>query len=77
MASDHITIEDKDIDIKKTLQEIEQMKPSVCFLWNKNEIEIVSDNYTDLLEAKVLIQQKMPGKTSRRAMRTFSKALKY
>lgn len=39
----NIPINDKDIDIKKTLQEIEQMKPSVCLFWNENDIDLISD----------------------------------
>lgn len=73
MAEDYIPMKDKNIDIKKTLQEIEQITPCVCFLWNENNIEIISDSYTELLQAKGLFQQKMFGKANRRARRTFTK----
>lgn len=73
MTADYITIKDNDIDIKKTLQEIEEMTPSVCLFWNKNNIEIICDDYTELLKAKNLLQQKMFGKNTGRTMRTFQK----
>lgn len=73
MAEDYIPMKDKNIDIKKILQEIEQMTPSVFFVWNENNIKIISDSYTELLKAKGLFQQKMSGKAIRRARRTFTK----
>lgn len=66
-------INDKDIDIKKTLQQIEQMKPSVCLFWNESDIDLISDNYADLLQAKCLLQQKIFRKGNKRAGRTFAK----
>lgn len=39
----NIPMNDKDIDIKKTLQEIEQTKPSVCLFWNEIDIDLISD----------------------------------
>lgn len=53
----NIPINDKDIDIKKTLQEIEQMKPSVCLFWNESDIDLISDIYSELVEAKCLLLQ--------------------
>lgn len=53
----NIPINDKDIDIKKTLQEIEQMKPSVCLFWNESDIDLISDIYLELVEAKCLLLQ--------------------
>lgn len=75
MTSDNIQIpeEFKKDNMEKTIEEIEQLKPSVCLLWKENDIELVSGNYTELLEAKGLIQQKMSGKTNRRTGRTFTK----
>lgn len=73
MAEDYIPMKDKNIDIKKTLQEIEKITPCVCFLWNENNIEIISDSYTELLQAKGLLQQNLSGKANRRTGRTFTK----
>lgn len=69
----NIPINDKDIDIKKTLQEIEQMKPSVCLFWNESDIDLISDIYSELVEAKCLLLQNFFGKGYERAGRTFAK----
>lgn len=75
MTSDCIQIPgefEKD-NVKKTIEEIAQMNPSVCLLWSENDIEIISGSYTELLQAKGLLQQKMSGKANRRTGRTFTK----
>lgn len=69
----NIPMNDKDIDIKKTLQEIEQMKPSVCLFWNESDIDLISDIYSELVEAKCLLLQNFFCKGYERAGRTFAK----
>lgn len=55
---------DKNIDIAKAIEEVKQKTPNVCLIIKQNDIEIISDSYTELLEAKNLLlnQQKMTGK---------------
>lgn len=55
---------DKNINIAKAIKEVKQKTPNVCLINKQNEIEIISDSYTELLEAKDLLlnQQKMTGK---------------
>lgn len=61
------------IDFKKKIKEIELQKPNICVIINDKEIQIISENYMDLLEAKDLIQQIWPRRVNRRAGRTFAK----
>lgn len=72
MTSEYVLVK-KDIDIADAIEEMQQKKQNVCFINKQNEIEIISDNYTELLEAKGLLQQKMTGKVSSRKSRTFAK----
>lgn len=75
MSSDNIEIpwDHFDIDFKKKIKEIELQKPNVCVIINYKEIQIISENYMDLLEAKYLIQQIWSRRVNRRAGRTFAK----
>lgn len=61
------------IDFKKKIKEIELQKPNICVIINDKEIQIISENYMYLLEAKDLIQQIWPRRVNRRAGRTFAK----
>lgn len=72
MTKENVLVE-KDFDIAKAIEEVQQNKQNVFFINKQNEIEVISDNYTELLEAKGLLQQKMTGKVSSRKRRTFAK----
>lgn len=73
MAYDNIPVENKKIDVQKAMQEVGMMKPNVCLLWNQKDMifEIISESYSELLEAKGLLLQKMTGKVISRKTRTF------
>lgn len=76
MSSDNIRIIEEfnyGIDLKKKIKEIELKKPNICVIINDKDIELISENYMDILEAKALIQQIWQPRVNRRAGRTFAK----
>lgn len=66
MSSDYIPIDNKDIDLNKALQYVEQAKLNVCLICKTNDIEIISDDYKELQRAKRLLQQKIARKAFNR-----------
>lgn len=72
MSSDYIPIDNKDIDLNKALQYVEQAKLSVCLICKTNDIEIISDDYKELQRAKKLLQQKIARKAFNRPGRNSS-----
>lgn len=70
-----------EIDIKKCycnnlstiIQNMQQIYPNVCLIENEKGIEIISDNYEDLIKVKVLLNHRIVGQVKRRAGRTFEK----
>lgn len=84
MSSENVSLKSMDIDLKKVMEDLEQEKPNVCFIKTHNDIEIITENYTELQEAKGLLLQMSSGKpkeslqlsagkVNRRAGRTFAK----
>lgn len=75
MSSDSIMIprSDSSVDLKKKINDIELEKPNVCVIINDKDIEVISANYMDILEAKALIQRIWKRRVNRKAGRTFSK----
>lgn len=54
------------------MQEVERMKPTVCMLRTGDKIEIIANNYIDLVETKSVLQQKCSSEQmSRREGRSF------
>lgn len=84
MTFDNVSINVNDLELKKAMQDVEQKKPNVCLIKSDIDIEIITENYTDLQEAKGLLLQMSVGKTkeslqlsagkvNRGAGRTFAK----
>lgn len=83
MSSESVSINVNDLELKKAMQDVEQKNPNVCLI-KSDDIEIISENYIDLQEAKGLLIQMTVGKTKeslqlsagkakRRAGRKFAK----
>lgn len=45
------------------MQDVEQKTPNVCLIKSDNDIEIITENYKDLQDAKGLLLQMSVGKT--------------
>ncbi|XP_061162262.1 uncharacterized protein LOC133171516 [Saccostrea echinata] len=73
MNSDIVAIENKEINIHQVIEEIKQRNSNVFLLHRKDSIEIICESYTELLEVKGLLVQKLSGKVNRRAGRKFAK----
>ncbi|XP_062591829.1 uncharacterized protein LOC134253316 isoform X4 [Saccostrea cucullata] len=73
MNSDIIMTKNKDINIQEIKEEIRQKKPNVFLLHREDSVEIICESYTELLEVKGLLDQKLSGKVNRRAGRKFAK----
>lgn len=71
MTYDNILIENRDIDVEKIMHQVQLKKPIICLIKNRNDIEIISENYMELLEAKGLLLQIIRSGTNRRQVRTF------
>lgn len=72
MSTDDFFIHCKDINVLMVMQEVERMKPTVCMLRTGDKIEIIANNYIDLVETKSLLQQKCSSEQmSRREGRSF------
>lgn len=74
MGSDYTEItENKDCSIAKTVTDVQNEYPNVCLIVNDKDIEIISENYENLLIVKTLLKHKMSGKKTNRTKRTFVK----
>lgn len=72
MSTNSFFIHCKDINVLMVMQEVERIKPTVCMLRTGDKIEIIANNYIDLVETKGLLQQKCSsGQISRREGRSF------
>lgn len=74
MSSEFVLIENEDICIQKTIEEVNQKQTNVCLIRQGNDIEIISDSYKELLEAKgILLHNVTRKKREKRRKRTFVK----
>lgn len=74
MVSDYTEItENKDCSISETVKDVQDEYPNVCLIVNDKDIEVISDNYENLLIVKTLLKHKMSGKKTDRSKRTFAK----